>query len=72
MHVAFAGTIGTKENINSRGEILYLYFSIASKISKICRDNNTLFIVNDRVDIAMLSGAHGVHCVFSSVIMARI
>ncbi len=37
------------------------FLSIASKISNICRDNNTIFIVNDRVDIAMLSCAHGVH-----------
>jgi len=33
----------------------------AEKISRVCRDNNILFIVNDRVDIAMLSDAHGIH-----------
>lgn len=37
------------------------YLAMAIKISKICRDNNTMFIVNDRVDIALLSNAHGVH-----------
>lgn len=37
------------------------YLSAAEKISKVCRDDKTLFIVNDRVDIAMLSGADGVH-----------
>ncbi len=37
------------------------YLNMASKISKICSDNNTIFIVNDRVDIALLSGAPGVH-----------
>lgn len=37
------------------------YLSMACKISGICRDKNKLFIVNDRVDIALLSDAHGVH-----------
>jgi len=37
------------------------YLSMAEKISRVCRDNNTLFIVNDRIDIAMLSGADGIH-----------
>lgn len=37
------------------------YLSIAEKISAVCRDNNVIFIVNDRVDIAILSGADGIH-----------
>lgn len=37
------------------------YLDMACKLSAICRDNNTLFIVNDRVDIALLSYAHGLH-----------
>jgi thiamine-phosphate pyrophosphorylase len=37
------------------------FLSMAEKISAICRENDTLFIVNDRVDIAMLSDAHGIH-----------
>ena len=35
--------------------------STALKIKKICNKYNVLFIVNDRVDIAMLSDADGVH-----------
>lgn len=34
---------------------------IAIIIRKLCRKNNVQFIVNDRVDIAMLSDADGVH-----------
>ena len=33
----------------------------ASRLSGICRSQGVLFLVNDRVDIAMASGADGVH-----------
>ena len=33
----------------------------AKRLGKLCRDNDTMFIVNDRADIAVLSGADGVH-----------
>lgn len=33
----------------------------AIKISRLCKKNNVLFIINDRVDIAMVSVADGVH-----------
>lgn len=33
----------------------------ARKISLLCKKNNVLFLVNDRVDVAMVSGADGVH-----------
>lgn len=38
-----------------------VFLSAAEKISRICGDSGSLFIVNDRIDIAMLSGAHGIH-----------
>ncbi len=37
------------------------FLAAARAISKLCRERGTIFIVNDRVDIAMLSGAGGVH-----------
>lgn len=36
-------------------------YNTACQISRICRDRNVIFIVNDRVDIALASGADGVH-----------
>lgn len=36
-------------------------FRLASELNAICREHDTLFFVNDRVDIACASGAHGVH-----------
>ncbi len=38
-----------------------IFLSAAEKVSAICRRNNVLFIVNDRVDIALSSGADGIH-----------
>lgn len=34
---------------------------IAKLVSRMCRRNNVMFIVNDRVDVAMFSDADGVH-----------
>jgi len=33
----------------------------AAKIKEICKENNTLFLINDRVDIALAVDADGVH-----------
>jgi thiamine-phosphate pyrophosphorylase len=37
------------------------YFAIADDFVKICKEANVLSIINDRVDIAVASGADGVH-----------
>ncbi|MGI5920843.1 MAG: bifunctional hydroxymethylpyrimidine kinase/phosphomethylpyrimidine kinase, partial [Syntrophomonadaceae bacterium] len=34
---------------------------IATRMCKICHEHNALFVVNDRVDVALASGADGVH-----------
>jgi thiamine-phosphate pyrophosphorylase len=39
----------------------YFMLSLAQEIANICNDYGSLFIVNDRVDIAAISQAHGVH-----------
>ncbi|MFH1003621.1 MAG: thiamine phosphate synthase, partial [Chloroflexota bacterium] len=35
--------------------------ALASDLQKLCRDEGVLFIVNDRLDIALASGADGLH-----------
>jgi len=47
------------------------FFLIAEKISKVCKDNSTLFIVNDRVDIAIISEADGIHLGQKDIPMKR-
>ncbi|HPS54277.1 MAG TPA: thiamine phosphate synthase [Sedimentisphaerales bacterium] len=37
------------------------FLELALKFVKICKDNNVISIINDRVDIAIVSGADGVH-----------
>lgn len=37
------------------------YLALAKKISQLCQEQDKLFIVNDRPDIALAVGAHGVH-----------
>jgi thiamine-phosphate pyrophosphorylase len=47
------------------------FLSIAEKISKVCKDNSALFIVNDRPDIAILSEAGGLHIGQDDIPMKR-
>lgn len=37
------------------------FLSAAEKVSAVCRKNGVIFIVNDRPDIALISGADGIH-----------
>ncbi len=37
------------------------FISLAIKIRKLCNKHKVLFLVNDRVDVALVSGADGVH-----------
>lgn len=37
------------------------YYQAALVIRDVCRENNVLFIVNDRLDVALAAGADGVH-----------
>jgi thiamine-phosphate pyrophosphorylase len=37
------------------------FLAIARAVAEMCSKHGATFIVNDRIDIAMLSGAHGVH-----------
>jgi thiamine-phosphate pyrophosphorylase len=52
-----AGMIQLRDKSLPTGELVY----IAIQIRKLCRKSKVLFIVNDRVDVTMLSDADGVH-----------
>ncbi len=45
-----------EKNISTRE-----YVELAIKIKEVCKKNNVIFIVNDRVDVAFASDADGVH-----------
>jgi thiamine-phosphate pyrophosphorylase len=52
-----AKVVQYRDKTSSRQEML----KIADEIRKITKEYNSLFIVNDLVDIALMSGADGVH-----------
>lgn len=52
-----ADIIQFRDKFMKLGELV----STASEILKLCRKHNAKLIINDRVDIAMLTGADGVH-----------
>ena len=52
-----AGVIQFRDKKMSNAE----FEPIAARIGRVARDNGVLFFVNDRVEIAIAVGAHGVH-----------
>lgn len=46
-----------REKEKNTGEML----EEAKKIGKLCKENNVLFIINDRIDVALATDADGVH-----------
>jgi thiamine-phosphate diphosphorylase len=57
---ALAGGV-TAIQLRAKGWTDQQLFDAASALRPLCRDAGALFIVNDRVDIALASGADGVH-----------
>ncbi|MDR1298367.1 MAG: thiamine phosphate synthase [Deltaproteobacteria bacterium] len=58
--LAFAGGVGCLQlrEKNLSGREFYL---LAATLAKFCRERGKLFLVNDRLDVALASGADGVH-----------
>ena len=54
---AGVGMVQLRDNELSDGALL----ATASRCAKVCHHTGALFILNDRVDVALLSGADGVH-----------
>ena len=52
-----ATAIQLRDKSADGGELL----ETAKRMAKLCREHGALFIVNDRLDVALLSGADGVH-----------
>ena len=52
-----AKTIQLRDKLQSRGELL----PIAQQLKKLCSQHGVLFIVNDYLDIALATGADGLH-----------
>jgi len=55
--------VGGADIIQFRDKFMKLseLVATASEILKLCRKHNAIMIVNDRVDVAMLTDAYGVH-----------
>jgi len=47
--------------LRAKGIAQVRFLSLASDLVKLCRDANVISIINDRVDIATVAGADGVH-----------
>jgi len=50
-----------QENIKTEPSEVKLLPEEATKIKEVCKENNTLFLINDRVDVALAVDADGVH-----------
>ncbi len=48
------------------------FLEYAEYVSSVCRESNVIFIVNDRPDIASISGANGVHVGKSDIPLSKI
>ncbi|TVP73553.1 MAG: thiamine phosphate synthase [Gemmatimonadales bacterium] len=54
---AGAPAIQLRDKVRSTAELL----PVARRLARACREHGALFFVNDRVDLALVAGAHGVH-----------
>ncbi|MCB1185618.1 thiamine phosphate synthase [bacterium] len=63
IRVAFDAVAGGVKVLQTRFKSLgnRKYLDLARKLHSICREKDCLLIINDRVDIALMSGADGVH-----------
>lgn len=52
-----AGVLQLRDKSASTREL----FATARSLAQLCRERGATFIVNDRLDVALASGAHGVH-----------
>jgi len=59
-HLAIAGG-ATAIQLRDKEMTSRDYYEMALTIGEICKENNVLFIVNDRLDIALAAEADGVH-----------
>lgn len=57
---AIAGGAGVVQLRDKRATVCEL-LEEARSLARLCRDRDVAFIVNDRLDVALASGAHGVH-----------
>jgi thiamine-phosphate pyrophosphorylase len=52
-----AGVIQLRDKIHPRGELI----EMAGRLQRLCAEKGVLFIVNDHLDVALASGADGLH-----------
>ena len=52
-----AGVLQLRDKVHAKGEVL----PIARRLRQLCDQRNALFIINDDADLALSTGAHGLH-----------